>query len=175
MQLKKLGGLASSMPFLAFIFGIAMFASIGLPGFANFASELMVFFGAFVGDINGGAHMVTVHNGPSTPGVHLDRFQVATICALWGVVMSAVYMLRAYRRVFLGEPAAVSDEATAPLSDLFGGRRWALVILMAGLLTIGFRPSLLVNLLKPAVTLLVPPADRLTVDSPASGFPVAGR
>ena len=44
MRLDELGGLASAMPFLTLIFGLAMFASIGLPGFANFASELMVFF-----------------------------------------------------------------------------------------------------------------------------------
>ena len=35
------------MPVLGFAFGLAAFASIGLPGFANFASEILVFFGAF--------------------------------------------------------------------------------------------------------------------------------
>ncbi len=144
LQIGKLGGLASSMPYLALVFGIAMFASIGLPGFANFPSELMVFFGAFLGDISGGAHM-----GQTVPGVHFDRFQVATICALWGVVMSAVYMLRAYRRVFLGEPREGEAAAT---SDLSGNRRWALALLLVGLITIGFRPSLFVNLLKPILT-----------------------
>lgn len=163
LQLQKLGGLASSMPFLALVFGVAMFASIGLPGFANFASEIMVFFGAFVGDVNGGAHIVTVHGGPSAPGVHLDRFQVATICALWGVVMSAVYMLRAYRRTFLGEPLAVAAEGGPPLGDLLGNRRWALALLLVGLLTIGFRPSLLVNLLKPILTQRAPAAAEAVV------------
>src|SRR6201988_3642464 len=42
-----LGGLATNMPRLCLIFGMATFASIGLPGFANFASELLVFFGTF--------------------------------------------------------------------------------------------------------------------------------
>ena len=63
------------------------FASIGLPGFANFAAEVMVFFGAF-------------RNGADSNGFHI--FQIATLCALWGVVISAVYMLRAYRAVFMG-------------------------------------------------------------------------
>ena len=40
-------GSRKPMPWLGFAFGLAAFASIGLPGFANFASEMMVFFGAF--------------------------------------------------------------------------------------------------------------------------------
>ena len=35
------------MPFAGLAFGFAAFAAIGLPGFANFASEIMIFFGAF--------------------------------------------------------------------------------------------------------------------------------
>ena len=41
------GGLGKMVPRLGLLFGFAAFASIGLPGFANFASEIMVFFGAF--------------------------------------------------------------------------------------------------------------------------------
>ncbi len=69
------------------VFGLGAFASIGLPGFANFAAEVMVFFGAF-------------RNGADMSGFHI--YQVATLLALWGVVISAVYMLRAYRATFLG-------------------------------------------------------------------------
>ena len=70
----------------------AAFASIGLPGFANFASEMMVFFGAFRPTLG--------RRRTST------RFQLATIFALWGVVISAVYMLRAYRAIFFGTAAS---------------------------------------------------------------------
>ncbi len=92
MRMDELGGLAVQMPFLTLIFGLGTFASIGLPGFANFASETMVFFGSFA---NGGS---SLHK--------LNYHQVAAVCGLWGVVMSAVYMLRAFRRVFLGPPRA---------------------------------------------------------------------
>ena len=68
----------------------AAFASIGLPGFANFAGEVMVFFGAF----RHGANLTA-----------FTIFQIATVLALWGVVISAVYMLRAYRAVFMGAMA----------------------------------------------------------------------
>src|SRR4029077_6282183 len=41
-----LGGLGKVMPFAGLAFGFATFAAIGLPGLANFASEIMIFFGA---------------------------------------------------------------------------------------------------------------------------------
>ena len=43
LDLQDLGGLAKSAPKLAFVFGIAAMASIGLPGLANFAGEVLVF------------------------------------------------------------------------------------------------------------------------------------
>src|SRR5437870_9115309 len=42
----ELGGLARVMPFAGLAFGIGVFAAIGLPGFANFAGEIMISFGA---------------------------------------------------------------------------------------------------------------------------------
>ena len=47
LSFESLGGVAKVMPVVGLLFGIAAFASIGLPGFGNFASEVMVFFGAF--------------------------------------------------------------------------------------------------------------------------------
>ena len=47
LTFAELGGLAKPMPVLGLAFGLAAFASIGLPGFGNFASEILVFFGAF--------------------------------------------------------------------------------------------------------------------------------
>src|SRR5881396_605831 len=43
----ELGGLGKLMPFAGLAFGLGAFAAIGLPGFANFAGEIMIFFGAF--------------------------------------------------------------------------------------------------------------------------------
>ena len=47
LVMSDLGGLGKIMPFAGFAFGLATFAAIGLPGFANFAAEVMIFFGAF--------------------------------------------------------------------------------------------------------------------------------
>src|SRR5207245_7371475 len=88
----ELGGLARVMPFAGLAFGLGVFAAIGLPGFANFAGEIMIFFGAF-------------ENGWTMDGFHI--FQIATVLVLWGVVISTVYMLRAYRNTFMG---TINDE-----------------------------------------------------------------
>jgi NADH-quinone oxidoreductase subunit M len=130
------GGLAKPMPWLAFTFGLAAFASIGLPGFANFAAEMTVFFGAF----KPGA------------GQSSSNFQLATVFALWGVVISAVYMLRAYRAIFMGEAGKDTVSWTDPVKAL----RWPIVILLALLVFAGFSPGTFMSYVRPSVEALLP-------------------
>ena len=132
LEFAKLGGLAKPMPVLGFSFGLAAFASIGLPGFGNFASELPIFFGAFS------------HAGK---GLAFSNFQVAGIVALWGVVISAVYMLRGYRAAFLGEPG----NRWNGLADLRCCARPAIILLLGVLMVAGFRPQLFINLVTPTI------------------------
>ncbi len=130
LVISELGGLGKVMPLASVAFGLGAFASIGLPGFANFAAEVMVFFGAF-------------RNGVDMNGFHI--FQVTTALALWGVVISAVYMLRAYRGAFLGP----IKERWSGLPDLHTHLRVPLGLLLAFLLWFGFFPQGLVRLLRP--------------------------
>jgi NADH-quinone oxidoreductase subunit M len=130
LVMSDLGGLAKVMPFAGLAFGFGAFAAIGLPGFLNFAAEVMIFFGAF-------------RNGFTMERFH--SFQVATILALWGVVISAVYMLRAYRRVFMG----AMDDRWKEIVDLRRGFRWPVALLIAALLWFGFYPQSLVRILSP--------------------------
>jgi len=130
LVMSDLGGLAKVMPFAGLAFGFGAFAAIGLPGFANFAAEVMIFFGTF-------------RNGFAMERFHI--FQVATVLALWGVVISAVYMLRAYRRVFMG---AMNDR-WKELVDLRHGLRLPVALLIAALLWFGFYPQSLVRILSP--------------------------
>jgi NADH-quinone oxidoreductase subunit M len=136
LEFAELGGLAKCAPYLGLCFGLAGFASIGLPGFGNFASEILVFFGAFK---NAGQ------------GAHFSPTQIATILALWGVVISAVYMLRAYRAVFMGE----ASSRCLGVVCVRGPVRWALVLLLAALLAAGFFPQYLLDLVSPAVNAAV--------------------
>ncbi len=128
---SDLGGLAKVMPFAGLAFGLGAFAAIGLPGFANFAGEIMIFFGAF----RTGWDMTRFHT-----------FQIATALALWGVVISAVYMLRAYRNAFMGPP----NERWNKLVDLRPGLRIPIALLVAALLWIGFYPQSFIRILAPA-------------------------
>jgi NADH-quinone oxidoreductase subunit M len=127
--------MAGLTPKLGLLFGFAAMASLGLPGFATFASEIMIFFGAFArGNVGG-----------------FNWFQTCTALALWGVVISAVYMLRAYRNIFWGaRGSAVKDDT----EDLGCDVRWAVILLIAVLLLTGFRPGLLLDYLNPVFAYL---------------------
>ncbi len=134
---QDLGGLGKVMPFAGFAFGAATFASIGLPGFANFAAEVMVFFGAF-------------RVGAGWEGFHI--FQVATVLALWGVVISAVYMLRAYRAIFMGAPKPESFQGWGKLPDLSASLRLPVILLLAATLLVGCFPNTFLRFLRPTFT-----------------------
>lgn len=127
LEFSKLGGLAGNAPFLTVMFAFGTFASIGLPGLANFAGEVMVFFGAFDTGLNDGLKLI----------------HWATILGLWGVVMSAVYMLRAYRNLFFGKATAGHF-----MSDPVIEQRLPLLLLAAVLLVVGCCPGLITDLIK---------------------------
>ena len=124
LSLNRIGGLAGKVPFLAVTFGFAAFASIGLPGFANFASEVTILFGAF------------------KEAQQISSLQITAILAIWGVVISAVYMLRAYRGIFQGE----SDRSlTLVRKDSLP--KSPIVILIIILMITGFFPNIILSLL----------------------------
>src|SRR5437868_5549500 len=134
LELNELGGLARAMPFAGLAFVLDVFAAIGLPGFANFAGEIMIFFGAF-------------RNGWDMERFHI--FQVATVLALWGVLISTVYMLRAYRRTFMG---ALGERLRGrkELADLRPALRLPVTLLVGALLYYGFFPQSFVRMVAPA-------------------------
>lgn len=137
LQFHRLGGMAKGAPVLGLLFGMGAFASIGLPGFANFAGEVNIFFGGFANKSDCGC---------------LGWLEWATILALWGVVMSAVYMLRAYRAVFKGQPG----QAVYGVTDIGQDTRIPALLLVAALLITGFFPNLLLDLVRPVVEALAP-------------------
>jgi NADH-quinone oxidoreductase subunit M len=91
---------------------------------------------------------VMVLFGTFRNGANPDRFtifQVATVLALWGVVISAVYMLRAYRSVFMG----AVGESWSGVTDLRRGLRVPIGILVAMSLWFGFVPQSFVQIVSP--------------------------
>lgn len=132
LDFADLGGLAKVMPFAGLAFGFGAFAAIGLPGFANFAAEIMVFFGSFQ------THWQMERFG---------MFQIATVLALWGVVISAVYMLRAYRRIFMGPVV----ERVSGAADFSTTLKLPVILLIVATLWVGVAPQGMVRLIAPAL------------------------
>lgn len=122
-ELSELGGMAKTAPVLAGFFVAATMASIGLPGFANFWGELAIFVSLFKS---------------TTPWV------VAP--AILGIVISAIYGLRAVSRVFFGE--AKSEYIGG---DLSGAEKWPAVLLLIGLLAVGLWSRLIADDIDAAV------------------------
>jgi NADH-quinone oxidoreductase subunit M len=140
------------LPFIGTLLMMAAFAGCGLPGFANFAGEITVFFGAW------------------------SAFQWVTVLACWGALLvGAIYMLRAVRSMLHGPlPERWAEVADAP--HLW--RKTPFVILVAGLLVFGCFPGLLANKIQPSVQPIVArfaPAKGVTAEvmnsfpSPAPG------
>ena len=126
LDYSELGGLAKVTPVLGLLFGFAAMASVGLPGFANFAGEILVFFGA------------TAY-GPA--------MILPVIVGVWGVVISAIYMLRAYRSTFWGPMMARWDS----LTDITPTALWSVILLLVPLMIVGFYPQLLVKMVTTAI------------------------
>ena len=126
--ISEYGGLKAVTPRLTAAFMIITLASIGLPGLNGFVGEFLILLGAFRWE---------------------PRFVVA---AGLGVILSAVYMLWMFQRVFYGP---VTHEENATLPDL-QPREWAAVLpLLAMSIVMGIFPSLFLKPMEPAVQRLV--------------------
>ena len=126
--ISEFGGLKHVMPRLTAAFLIITLASIGLPGLNGFVGEFLIMLGAFRWD---------------------PRFVVA---AGLGVILSAVYMLWMFQRVFYG---SVTNEKNAELPDL-RPREWASVVpLCAAAIVMGVFPMLFLRPMEPAVQRMV--------------------
>jgi NADH-quinone oxidoreductase subunit M len=113
-DMKDLGGMGQKAPVLMGLFTAAMLASIGLPGFANFWGELGIFVALYATD---------------TPWV--------LYIALTGIIISAIYGLRAVASVFFGE---TKGEFTG--GDITSSEKRPALLLLAALFIIGIWPKL---------------------------------
>src|ERR1700675_1580942 len=77
-EISEFGGLWRSVPVYAAIFMVVMFSSIGLPGLNGFVGEFLIMLGGFM------------------------RMRLATVFAVTGVILGALYMMWTYERVMVG-------------------------------------------------------------------------
>jgi len=141
-DMSEMGGLAQKTPVLAGFFVAATMASIGLPGFANFWGELTVFVALW-----NFSHWITA-------------------IAVAGVIISAIYGLRAAARVFFGPSSEQLQRVTTqhPPLDLGWGERLPALILLAALLFFGFYPKAISLSVNQALS----PAKQVTASAPLS-------
>jgi len=131
-DMDDMGGLATRAPVLAAFFVAATMASIGLPGLANFWGELAIFVGAWA----------------YSPAY--------TALAILGVIISAIYGLRAVAKIFFGEPSAAFAKVSAEKvpTDLTWGEKIPALILLVALFAIGFWPKSISTPVNTAVSAL---------------------
>jgi NADH-quinone oxidoreductase subunit M len=123
-QIADMSGLAHIMPVAATVFVIAGLASLGLPTMSGFVAEFLIFVGS----------------APS--------FEIATGLAVFGILLSAGYILWTVQRVFFGP----QNDRWQHLSDT---TEWYETVSMAGLVAmiigIGVYPATIVDVFESGV------------------------
>ena len=100
--------------------GVALFASLGLPGFSGFVGELFTLMGGFKAAV-----------------VPTWVAALGTI----GIILAAAYFLWTLQRMFLGKLWAKNQDDLAVLYDLDAREKWMLVPLGLLAFLIGILPN----------------------------------
>jgi len=112
--MSEFGGLASVMPRYATIFGLMMMASVGMPLTINFVGEFLSLLGFY------------------------QQSHILTLLAGIAIIVGAIYMLAAYKKIFFGE---VTNEKNKNLPDLKKRELVALVPLAIITVWLGIYPK----------------------------------
>ena len=131
-EISEFGGIARVMPAFTVFFGIAMLASVGLPGLNGFIGEYLTLLGAFKSNIYGSYWY--------------------TIIATTGVIFAAVYLLWMFQRVMFGTN---DNPKNHTLKDL-NKREWvSLVPIVVFIVWIGLYPRTFMNVSENSTRALV--------------------
>jgi NADH-quinone oxidoreductase subunit M len=130
-QIADFGGLWKPMPVYASIFLVVMLSSIGLPATNGFVGEFLVLLGAF-----------------RSPALAVRSVPIAAIIAGVGVILSAVYMLWMFMRVFFGPVTRRENET---LRDLTLRERLVFVPLVLLIFWMGVYPQPLLDRVQPSL------------------------
>ena len=126
-MISDFGGLAHVCPVYASVFLVVTLSSIGLPGLNGFVGEILALAGSFARNrVNG------------------------TLAAL-GMVLSAVYMLWMYQRVFLGK---LENPANAELRDIGAREKLLLCPIIIMMLWIGVYSAPFLQRIAPSIQLV---------------------
>lgn len=121
-RISELGGLAQKSPAMAVLFVIVALANIGLPLTNGFIGEFLMFNGIFASSLT-------------------KYYIVFTVLAGVTIILAAVYMLNAIRKVFYGD----TNELTATGYTLRMNELLALGVIVAIIFCIGIFPNSLLE------------------------------
>ena len=111
-DMDRFGGLLAVVPLLGWSFGLAAFASLGLPGLAHFPAEFQIFLATL-------------------------RAEPVAVVVILGIVVTAGLYLKAIRQVFLGEPRP----DWSGMADLSLREKLTLAPLLALIVAVGVAPA----------------------------------
>ncbi len=116
-EISEFGGIARVMPAFTVFFGIAMLASVGLPGLNGFVGEYLTLIGAFNSDF-------------------ISKW--FSIVSATGVIFAAVYLLWMFQRVMFGTTDNPSNKSLKDINK----REWsALIPIVVFIVWIGVHPT----------------------------------
>jgi NADH-quinone oxidoreductase subunit M len=112
--MSEFGGLAHVMPRYATIFGVMMMASVGMPLTINFVGEFLSLLGFY------------------------QQSHILTLLAGTGIIVGAIYMLAAYKKIFFGN---LTNEENKNLPDVNKRELSALIPLVIIAIWLGIYPK----------------------------------
>jgi NADH-quinone oxidoreductase subunit M len=124
-DIRHFGGLVSQVPLAGSFFILAAMCGMGVPGFASFWAELLVFIAA------------------------VKTYTVLGIVAIAGLVFTAAYVLRVFGKAMFGPRNPDWED----LVDIRSGSVafWPRAILVGVLLLFGFYPGLMLDMIRTTV------------------------
>jgi NADH-quinone oxidoreductase subunit M len=146
--ISEYGGLATPMPVLAAFYLFICFASAGLPMLNGFIGEFLILIGTFV--------------------LHATWASWAAI----GVILSSVYLLWSYQRVFFGP---VTQDRNRSLTDASVRERALLGVMAVVILWMGVGSTAFTRRIEPSVTYMLETMERPASAVDASARPAAPR
>lgn len=128
-EMKEMGGLYKVIPGISVVLFFIIAASIGIPGLANFAGEILVFIGSF------------------------SISPLWTSVAAFSILFGVVYFLKAYGRIMLGPIS--TENVSRNIVDLTVREKAITAILVLGLFGVGLAPNYLLQMMTDSTSQLV--------------------
>jgi len=117
------------MPLYSGFVALAFFAGLGLPALSGFISEAMCFIGGF----------------------SVDKLRLITAIGTLGILLNAIYFLRAYQRMFMGP----QNESYSNLKDLSLREVGILIPLTFLIILFGVYPQPLIDIISNTMSTII--------------------